>query len=116
MFIIFDIKVDAIDSSRGIQAEKRTSEQFQWSDLKKLNFVFWLIVVNCIFTYSGLLFYNISNDFFMTRYGFTQVEAGRLGSDAFIVCIFLAPVFGVISDKIGRRVSFALISTCMLTL
>ena len=69
-----------------------------------------------MFTYSGLIFNNISNDFFVTRYGFTQEEAVRIGSNAFVICSFLAPIFGIISDKLGHKASFTLVSTICLTL
>ena len=115
-FILFDRYADRVDSRRGIQQRQLLSERFQCKDLNRFDTSYWLILSNWIFAYSGLLFYNISNDFFVVRYGFTQIEAGRLGSDAYLVWVFLAPVFGVLSDRIGLRVTFAFLSTVFLSL
>jgi nitrate/nitrite transporter NarK len=63
-----------------------------------------------------MMFYNFSNDFFQTRYGFDQIEAARINSNCYLVCLFLAPLFGYISDRVGKRVTFSIISTTLLTM
>ena len=115
-FIIFDKYADRVNSRRGIQQRQLTSERFECKDLNRFDTSYWIILWNWLFAYSGLLFYNISNDYFVVRYGFTQIEAGRLGSDAYLICLFLAPLFGVLSDRIGHRVSFTFLSTFFLTI
>ena len=92
-------------------------DEFHWRDIKDFSASFWLISANCIFTYIGLFWFNnISNDFFTARYGFDQTEAGRITSNVFLISAFLAPIFGAISDRIGHKVTFWLISTTSLTL
>ena len=54
--------------------------------------------------------------FFQRRYGFTQIEAGRIGSNASVVSIIFAPIFGYIWDKYGHRISFTILSTLALTI
>lgn len=106
-------KVDNVDG--GLKDDEK--EEFHWSDIKKFSSSFWLIVANCLFTYIGLFcFNNISNDFFTTRYGFNQTEAGRITSNVFLISAFLAPIFGVVSDKIGHKVTFCITSTSALAL
>ena len=62
------------------------------------------------------MFNNFSNDFFKIRYGFTQIEAGRLCGTAWILSIVFVPLFGFISDKYGHRVTFLFLATCTLTM
>ena len=113
--ILMDRYADRVDRDY-IGKKKVETEKFHWRDIKHFPFCYWIIAINCMFTYSGLIFNNISNDFFVTRYGFTQEEAARIGSNAFVICAFLAPIFGIISDKLGHKVSFTLVSTICLTL
>ena len=61
--------------------------KFHWRDLRQLNWIYWVIVFNCTFMYSGMTFYNFSNDFLKIRYGFTQMEAARINSNYYIVCL-----------------------------
>lgn len=46
----------------------------------------------------------------------TQNNAARITSNVFLISAFLAPVFGVVSDKIGHKVTFCLVSTSTLAL
>ena len=93
--IIFDFSVDKIERNK----EKVIIDEeykFHWRDLKQLNRIYWVIILNWVFTYSGMMFYNFSNDFFQTRYGFDQIEAARINSNCYLVWLFLAPLFGYI--------------------
>ena len=67
--------------------------------------------------YVGLFWFNnISNEFFQARYGFTQTEAARITSNVFLISIFLAPLFGYLSDKIGYKITFTIVSGISLTI
>jgi nitrate/nitrite transporter NarK len=59
---------------------------------------------------------NISNDFFAARYGMSQQNSARITSNVFLISAFLAPIFGVISDKIGHKVTFCIVSTTSLAM
>jgi nitrate/nitrite transporter NarK len=106
-------KVDNEDG--GLKDDEK--EEFHWRDIKEFSLSFWLIAANCVFTYIGLFcFNNISNEFFQARYGFNDTQAARITSNVFLISAFLAPVFGVVSDKIGHKVTFCIISTFCLAL
>lgn len=106
-------KVDNEDG--GLKDDEK--EEFHWRDIKDFSLSFWLIAANCVFTYIGLFcFNNISNDFFVARYGMKQNTAAMLTSNVFLISAFLAPIFGVVSDRIGHKVSFCLVSTSTLAL
>ena len=90
--------------------------KFHWRDLRQLNRIYWAIIFNCVFTYSGMMFYNFSNDFFQTRYGFDQIEAARINNNCYLVCMFLALMFNYMFDFFDIRVTFSVMSTTFLTL
>ena len=116
LLIWIDRYADKLEKSSDINKANFENDKFHWKDIKLLPLYYWIIAINWMFTYSGLNFKNISNDYFVTRYGFSQEEAARIGSNAYVVWAFLAPVFGIISDKFGHKVTFTLISTICLTL
>lgn len=71
----------------------------------QLNTSYWLLTFNCLCIYTCVFqFNNISNDYFMTKYGFNQTEAARITSVVFFIPILLAPLCGAICDRIGQRV------------
>jgi MFS family permease len=106
-------KVDNEDG--GLKEDEK--EEFHWRDIKDFSLSFWLIAGNCVCTYIGLFcFNNISNDFFSARYGMTQTNSARITSNVFLISAFLAPIFGVISDKFGHKVTFCIVSTLSLAI
>ena len=113
--IVYDYTVDKIEKN---DEKIRIDDEykFHWRDLRQLNRIYWAIIFNCVFTYSGMMFYNFSNYFFQTRYGFDQIEAARINSNYYLVCLFLFPLFGYISDRVGMQVTFLIVSTTLLTL
>ena len=115
-FIYMDKYAKNVDKNNGIDVGRDAVEKFQFKDLKKLKFSFWFIVVLAVFTYEGTIFNNISNDYFQNRYGFTQVEAGRIGSNVFLLWVVLTPILGIISDRFGYRVTFSIVGSCLLCL
>jgi len=67
-------KRDGVDLSKLKEGE---TEKVKLSDIKSFNLSFWLISLNCLFTYLGIFpFNNISTAFFRSSYNFTQIQAG----------------------------------------
>ena len=98
-----------------MQNNSNNSDQFQIKDILKLPTIFWLLMINWFFVYWSYSHMNISNDYMCIRYGFDPVEAARVNSNSFLLCLFLAPIYGIISDKIGNRLTFMLLSTVFLS-
>ena len=116
MFLIaFDIYADKKDKANGYQKIEE-NDKFQCKDIKELGLIYWITVFNWLCWYTGLMFNTFSNDFFKVRYGFDQVEAGRLCSNAWLVSIAFIPLFGYISDRFGHRITFLIFATSTLTL
>lgn len=76
---------------------------------------YWIITISCVSIYAAIFpFNNISNDFFIHSYGFELKTASRLTSTVFIIAAFSCSVFGLLTDKIGYRVSFIIVASSML--
>ena len=112
-FIYLDLYVN---QSTTLELDDNVHEEFHWKDIKDLSFPFWLIMVNSEFIFVSWLYDSISNDYFSTRYGFNQVEASKFGANANLVFIVITPIFGLIIDKIGHRVTGMIITAiCLIT-
>ena len=86
--------------------EIQENEKVDWSYVKDFPLSYWIINVNCVTIYISLfMFMNISNDFIMEKYSFSLTAASRLTSVIFMTTAVLCIVFGIITDKIGYRVS-----------
>lgn len=106
LLTVMEKHANKVDNEDG-RLKDDEKEVFRWSDIKEFSLSFWLIALNCVFTYIGLFcFNNISNDFFVARYGLTQDNAARITSNVFLISAFLAPIFGIVCDKIGHKVTF----------
>ncbi|CAI2364172.1 unnamed protein product [Moneuplotes crassus] len=112
----FERHANKVDKKSGALNEDE-KEEFHWRDIKEFTLPFWLISANCVFTYIGIFcFNNISNDFFVARYGIEQKSAARITSIVFFIPAFLAPAFGIVTDRIGHKVTLCIIATSTLTL
>ena len=95
--------------------ESQNQNEINLSYIQKFPASFWIIAINCITIYSCIFpFANISNDFFIYKYGFTLKESGRITSTVFLIAAFSCSVFGIISDKIGKRVTFIILASTIL--
>ena len=120
LILFLDKYAAKIDKERGLveakDEEGGEDEAFKWSDIKEFDRMFWILNFNWVLSYWGMLFYNISDDFFITRYGFDEVGASRIGSIITLIGIFFGPLFGYLSDLLGRRVTFSILSTIGMSL
>ena len=115
LLILFDKNADEFDYKNGIRT-KDFRQTFKFRHIFELKLPFWVLMASCMFINIGLLFYIISNEFLSIRYGFDQIDSGILLSKVYFVSIFIGPIFGYLSDKIGYRVTFTIISTSIISL
>ena len=113
--IVYDYTVDKIEKNNE-QIQIDDEYKFHWWDLRQLNRIYWVIIFKCTLLYADMMFYNFSNDFFQTRYGFDQIEAARINSNCYLVCLFLAPLFVYISDHVSMQVTLSIVLTMLLKL
>lgn len=92
-------------------SERPESEKFKFKDIKKLNLMFWILLLNCLSVDTSVYcFEYIASGFFQYRFGYDYVEAGSIMSLTFMIAAFFCPLIGYIADRIGKRVIFIIVS------
>lgn len=88
------------------------TEVVSLKDLKTFNASIWLLYFNAIICFwSYFSFFNIANQYFQVRFGFSASEAGNLLIIPYSMAMLLTPAFGVIIDRIGKRATL-MIGAC----
>ncbi len=79
-----------------------------------MNKAYWLIVFIAL-TELGAMdpFRNIANRYIAKRFGFTSKTAGDLLLILYLQPVFLTPVFGIITDKVGKRMIMTILSIAL---
>ena len=114
LFIIAIIYVDK-KSNNKYTADSDT-EKFKLKDIKEFNFIYWIVIICYFFSSSWMMFYGVLNDFFTTRYGFSQVESAIINGSITLVCSIFAILSGFLYDKFGYRATAWVLLTLLLTL
>ncbi len=116
--------------------EASSEEKIRLKEIKEMPSSYWIIVLLCLNFYSAIFpFTSLSTDFFNTKWklplslqesssGFFSVivgffkgiftTAGGITSIIMISSAILAPIFGRMVDKLGRRVSILLFGSAMM--
>jgi len=81
-------------------------------DLKQFNKLFYLLVANCFFIYGAFFALNNNlNKIMVTRFGFSQVNAGNYIPIVYVAAALITPLFGLLTDYYGRKVLLMLLSS-----
>lgn len=98
------------DVKLGIQNQKLEDiDKVRLSDILSFKLSYWLIVINCFVVYICIMpFNNIASAFYQERFGFSSSEAGfiivrYIQSTTYIISAVLAPIFGAMVDRLGKR-------------
>jgi MFS family permease len=92
--------------------EDLEGEKFSLKDLGKLDWYFWLLLINsCAIDSSIFCFCNIASGYYQDRFGYDMVESGSIMSIAFFTAAFLNPFVGIVVDTIGKRALFLIVSS-----
>lgn len=76
---------------------------------------FWLIVLLCVTFYSAMFpFQTFAVKFFMDHHGVSRGTGGFLSSLLTVFAMVLTPLFGLLSDKIGRRGTMMMIGSLLI--
>ena len=96
--------------------EKRklpASEKVKFSDVKYFGFSYWMITINCFVVYIDVsCFNNIASNFFQKRFDYSTTESGMIISITYGIAAILCPVFGILVDRVGRRVILIIFAAC----
>ena len=76
---------------------------------------FWLISLLCVTFYSAMFpFQTFAVKFFMDVHGVSRETGGFLSSMLTLAAMVMTPLFGLLSDKIGRRATFMMYGSILI--
>src|SRR5579862_1318953 len=83
---------------------KVSTDKVVFADLFKFDVSYWLIVALCVVFYSGIFpFQTFAVKFFMEAHGTSREFGGFLSSMLTLFAMIATPLFGLLTDKIGKR-------------
>ena len=98
--------------ARSVTSHGTATSKMKMSDIKEFDLVFWLLTWNCAIMYAIVLSWmNIGSDFLQTTYGYSHGKANAILTIPYSLAGILQPIWGWISDKVGWRAQFLLISS-----
>lgn len=90
---------------------KEKSEPMSLRDLRKFNFSYWMLIINCMMTYGAFIcFSSNGNDIFIKIFGISSNKAGLLLMISYLSSSLATPFLGFFADKYGKRVSLMIFS------
>ena len=86
--------------------QPKPSDRIVWSDLWRFDRSYWYIVGLCVTFYSVIFPFRstFAIKYFQHAHGLSLQEAGAMNAYVFLAAIFATPAFGLLADRIGRRV------------
>lgn len=99
------------------KSELPESERFRFKDIKEFSSLFWILLVNCIAVDTSVYCFGyIASGFYQSRFHYDYVQAGSIMSITFFISAIFCPLIGFITDRVGKRVIFILVSAVCVTL
>eukprot|EP01084_Bolivina_argentea_P225934 381713_1 len=103
---------DQYDGAASVTSDDTAVSKMKMSDIKQFDLVFWLLTWNCAIMYAIVLSWmNIGSDFLQVTYGYSHGKANSILTIPYTLAGVLQPIWGAISDKVGWRAQFLLISS-----
>ena len=85
-----------------------------FKDIRELSSTFWILILICTLVLGIYIpFLDDINQFYMDRFGFSSVEAGRLIAIPYLTSVLTSPFIGNLIDKLHKRRIFIII-TCFI--
>ena len=101
---ILDRKADSQEAEGSVAGDAKQKPKLNIRDMKKLSFLYFLIVFNKTFLYTAFAtFTDNLNDILVKRFGFSLDLAGDYTPIIFILPLAIVPLFGILVDKVGQR-------------
>jgi MFS family permease len=96
-------------------AKAEETEKLVFKDLTKFNKSFWLIVMLCVVFYSAIFpFRSFAIKFYQHAHDIDLDLAGRFNSALPFASMVVAPLFGLLADKIGKRALLMMFGSVLL--
>lgn len=105
--IIVYLLLDYMGEKKYSLAKEGEQDKIEFSKIFKFPKSFWYITMLCVTFYSAMFpFQTFAVKFFMQTHGVTRETGGFLSSILTLSAMIMTPIFGLLSDKIGRRATF----------
>ncbi len=119
--VIIYVLLDYQSSRKFLQRIKKPQEKIDLLSALKFNLSFWLITLLCVTFYSGIFpFQTFAVKFFIEKHftaipeNFARSMGGFLSSLLTLSAMILTPLFGLLTDKIGKRATLMMIGSILL--
>ncbi len=102
--IVIYFAADAYASKHYNTSKDGSSENIDFKQIFSFNRSFWIISLLCVTFYSAMFpFQTFAIKFFQEAHGTTREVGGNLSSILTLAAMIFTPLFGLLSDKIGKR-------------
>lgn len=115
-FLVYMLLDAKLDRQVALTTPKAAPEKFSFKDLGVIlsNRPFIYIVLLCVTFYSAVFpFVSYAPDFFADKFGFSDVQSGRITSLLPIGTAFFTPLFGFIIDRYGKSATAMIIGSLL---
>ncbi len=116
IYMLIDLKVDRERASSGSEVK---TDKFVLRDILGIlnNRAYIYILLLCVSFYSAVFpFMAFAPDFFMNKFGITNLESGKLTSLLPLGTMVFTPLFGFLVDRKGRSASAMILGAAILLL
>ncbi|HEY9123042.1 MAG TPA: MFS transporter [Bacteroidales bacterium] len=106
---------DGIAGKRYHLPKEGNQDKIEWKAIFKFSTSFWFISMLCIVFYSAMFpFQTFAVMFFEHSYNLDNGAGGLLSSMLTLAAMIFTPIFGYLSDLVGRRSLFMIIGSLMI--
>jgi MFS family permease len=119
--VVIYILLDYQSTKKLVQQTKKPVDKIELLLALKFNFSFWLITLLCVTFYSGIFpFQTFAIKFFIEQHfvsipeNFARSMGGFLSSLLTLSAMVLTPLFGLLTDRIGKRATLMMLGSIML--
>ncbi|MFC2088952.1 MFS transporter [Calditrichota bacterium] len=113
--VIIYMIMDSNASKKYIVGTEQAQDKIDLKDVLKFDSSFWYIVLLCVTFYSAIFpFQTFAVKFFIEHHGVTREFGGFLSSLLTFAAMIFTPLFGLLSDKIGKRSLLMVFGSLML--
>jgi MFS family permease len=113
--IVIYIVMDSNAAKKFTIGDDQAQDKINFKDLFKFSASYWYIVLLCITFYSAIFpFQTFAVKFFMEYHGVTREFGGFLSSLLIFAAMIFTPLFGLLSDKIGKRSLLMMLGSLLL--
>ncbi|MDP2301589.1 MAG: MFS transporter [Ignavibacteria bacterium] len=107
--------VDAYATKKYSLPKEGKQDKIEIKEIFKFGKSFWLITALCVTFYSAMFpFQTFAIKYFQEAHGTSREVGGNLSSILTLAAMFFTPLFGLLSDKIGKRAIFMMIGSLLI--